>query len=183
MKTEKEKMLSGELYDPGDPQLTEERRRAQSICFELRSLNPKETERKEQLLNQLFGKRVTVSVTQPFFCDYGHNIEFGENVYFNFNCVVLDIAPIKIGNNVLFGPGVHIYSVTHPLSPEQRITFLESGKPVTINDDVWVGGGAIICPGVTIGEGAVIGAGSVVVKDIPPRVLAVGNPCRVVRDV
>lgn len=119
---------------------------------------------------------------QPLFhCDYGTNIRVGEKVFFNFNCVVLDVMEVKIGSNVLFGPAVQIYTAMHPMSAVERRTWLEYAKPVEIGSDVWVGGGAIICPGVKIGSGTVIGAGSVVTRDIPERVFAAGNPCRVIR--
>jgi maltose O-acetyltransferase len=124
-----------------------------------------------------------VAITPPFSCDYGRNIRLGSAVYFNFNCVVLDVAPVTIGNHVLFGPAVQIYTAYHPLDAAERRSGIEYGKPVVLGDDVWVGGGAIVCPGVTIGAGAVIGAGSVVTRDVPPYVLAVGNPCRVLRDL
>ena len=143
--------------------------------------SPNEAARRAQVLNILFGKPVTADITPPFFCDYGYNIELGENVYFNVNCVLLDVVRITIGGNTLFGPGVHIYAATHSLSHIQRRTGLESGAPVIIEDDVWVGGGSIICPGVTIGRRCVIGAGSVVTKDIASGVFAAGNPCRVIR--
>lgn len=121
-----------------------------------------------------------VHIEPPFHCDYGYNIECGENVFFNVNCVVLDAAKVTIGSNVLFGPSVHIYTATHPLDKMDRRNF-ESAKPVTIGDDCWIGGQVVICPGVTIGEGSVIGAGSVVTKDIPENTLAVGNPAKVIR--
>ncbi len=181
MSDEKAKMLAGEFFDPGDPQLKADRLRARSLCQELNALSPERAEDKAQLLATLFGSTVAVTVTPPFFCDYGYNIVLGENAYFNVNCVVLDVARVQVGRNTLFGPGVHIYTPLHPLSAEERRNGLERGLPVVIGNDVWVGGGAIICPGVTIGDGSVIGAGSVVTRDIPPGVLAVGNPCRVVR--
>jgi len=118
---------------------------------------------------------------RPFFCDYGTNIELGRKVFFNFNCVVLDVTPVRIGDHTLFGPEVLIYTATHPLDAEVRRAGLEFAKPVEIGADVWVGGGAIICPGVRIGARAVIGAGSVVTRDIPDDVFAAGNPCRVIR--
>jgi maltose O-acetyltransferase len=118
----------------------------------------------------------------PFFCDYGSNILLGERVFFNFNCVVLDVCQVKIGDFTLFGPAVQIYTATHPMNAELRRT-KEFAKPIEIGSDVWVGGGAIICPGVKIGSTSVIGAGSVVTKDIPDGVVAVGNPCRVIRDI
>jgi len=174
-------MLAGLPYDPTDPTLSAERLRAQALCHELNALSPNEAARRAQVLNMLFGKPVTADITPPFFCDYGYNIELGENVYFNVNCVLLDVVRVDIGSNTLFGPGVHIYTATHFMSHVQRRTGLESGAPVTIADDVWVGGGAIICPGVTIGSGCVIGAGSVVTGAIPSGVFAAGNPCRVIR--
>ncbi|MDE2599101.1 MAG: sugar O-acetyltransferase [Rhodocyclaceae bacterium] len=183
-KTEKEKMLAGELYNGMDPALVAERLQARELCQALAVLPPTAAEAaKADLLAQLFGAPTNVYITPPFFCDYGTNIRFGENVYFNFNCVVLDVAQVTIGDNTLFGPMVQIYTATHPMEAEARRSGLESGKPVTIGKDVWVGGGAIICPGVTIGDGSVIGAGSVVTRDIPTGVFAAGNPCRVIRKV
>ena len=118
----------------------------------------------------------------PFYCDYGSNIHLGQRVFFNFNCVVLDVCPVRIGDFTLFGPSVQIYTATHPLDATLRRT-QEYGKPVTIGSDVWVGGAAVICPGVTIGARSVIGAGSVVTRDIPEEVFAAGNPCRVIRGI
>jgi maltose O-acetyltransferase len=181
MSSEKAKMLAGLPYDPSDSTLTAERLRAQALCRELNALSPYETGRRTQVLNMLFGRSVTANINPPFFCDYGYNIEFGENVYLNLNCVLLDVMRITIGSNILFGPGVHIYAATHPMAHAERRTGLESGAPVTIQDDVWIGGAATICPGVTIGRCSVIGAGSVVTKDIPASVFAAGNPCRVIR--
>ena len=125
----------------------------------------------------------SVAITPPFQCDYGYNITLGEGVYFNVNCVVLDVAPVRIGARTLMGPGVQLYTASHPMSPEERAGGLELGVPITIGEDVWIGGGAIVCPGVTIGDGAVIGAGSVVTRDVPARVFAAGNPCRVIRSL
>lgn len=184
MRTEKEKMLAGELYDPSEPQLVAERIRARELCQALAVLPPRGSEsQRADLLAQLFGTPTDVFITPPFFCDYGQNIELGCNVYFNFNCVILDVAKVKIGDRVLFGPAVQIYTATHPIKAMDRRKGLELGRSIMIGDDVWLGGGAIVCPGTTIGEGAVIGAGSVVVKDIPAGVLAVGNPCRVIREI
>jgi maltose O-acetyltransferase len=184
MRSEKEKMLAGELYNPLDPQLSAERIRARLLFKALNVTPDDEPEERVFLIKELIpesGDRVWLE--PPFYCDYGSNITLGDNVFFNFNCVVLDVAPVVIGSNVMFGPAVQIYTATHPLNAAERRAGLESGKAVFIGDDVWVGGGAIICPGVTVGAGAVIGAGSVVTKDIPEGVLAVGNPCRVVREV
>ncbi len=181
MKTEKEKMLAGELYDAQDAELTVGRQRARELCRRLNDSTEHQATLRRRILEELFGEPTDVWIEPPFHCDYGTNISLGEKVYFNFNCVVLDVALVSIGSNVLFGPGVQIYAATHPLDPAVRRQGLESGKPVTIGSDVWVGGGAIICPGVTIGDGAVIGAGSVVTRDVPAGVLAAGNPCRVIR--
>jgi maltose O-acetyltransferase len=184
MKSEKEKMLSGELYNPLDPQLLADRHQARLLFKAFNDTSDDQLAERRRLLRALIpaaGKGLFIE--PPFYCDYGSNITIGDNVYFNFNCVILDIAPVTIGSNVLFAPGVQIYAATHPLSAAVRRSGLELGKPITIGDDVWVGGGVIICPGVTIGAAAVIGAGTVVTKDIPQGVLAVGNPCRVVRAI
>jgi maltose O-acetyltransferase len=182
MPTEKQKMLAGELYNSADPELAAERLRARELCQKLIALSPRapESERAE-LLMQLFGVATNAYVTPPFFCDYGRHIELGNNVYFNFNCVLLDVARVTIGNNVLFGPAVQVYTAAHPLNADERRSGQEYGQPVVIGNDVWLGGGAIVCPGLSIGAGTVIGAGSVVVRDIPPGVFAAGNPCRVIR--
>lgn len=185
-------MLASEPYYATDPELLEERRRARALCQQLNALetgassdddNRLHAERKKELLAQLFGAATDADITAPFFCDYGYNIKLGAKTYFNFGCVVLDVAAVTIGDHVLFGPGVHIYTALHPMSAAERRRGLESGQPVTIGNDVWVGGGAIICPGVSIGAGAVIGAGSVVTRAVPTGMLAVGNPCRVIRPV
>lgn len=181
MKTEKQKMLAGELYDPLDPQLSRERDRCRELCLRLNATREDQKQDRKRLLADLFGKETDVWVQPPFFCDYGTNIVLGAKVFFNFNCVVLDVAPVTIGDNVLFGPSVQIYTATHPMSALERRKGLESAKPVSIGSDVWVGGGAIIFPGVNIGDRAVIGAGSVVTRDIPPDVVAAGNPARVIR--
>jgi maltose O-acetyltransferase len=184
MPTEKQNMLAGERYDPGDPELAADRRRARTLCRELNALEPADASpQRNALLARLFGCETNAWITPPFFCDYGYNIKLGANVYFNFNCVVLDVVAVSIGSNVLFGPGVHIYTASHPMSANERRSGLEFGAPVAIGDDVWFGGGALICPGVSIGSGCVIGAGSVVTRDIPESVFAAGNPCRVIRKV
>lgn len=182
MRTEKTKMLAGELYDPTDPELVAGRERARRLCQRLATLDPAEhAPDRTALLGELFGTATDAFVTPPFFCDYGAHITLGEKVYFNTQCVVLDVCPVRIGSRTLFGPGVHIYTATHPLRADERRRGLESGLPIVIGEDVWVGGGAILCPGVTIGDGAVIGAGSVVTRDVPAGVFAAGNPCRVLR--
>jgi len=181
MPTEKEKMLAGELYDPMDPQLCQERERARHLCLGLNASREDQPAERNRILKELFGRDTGAWIQPPFFCDYGSNITLGEKVFFNFNCVVLDVMEVRIGNNVLFGPSVQIYTATHPLNAAERRRWLESARPIVIGSDVWVGGGAIICPGVTIGDRSVIGAGSVVTRDIPSDVVAAGNPCRVIR--
>ncbi len=176
-------MLAGELYDPLDPQLTRERHQARDLCLRLNATREEEVEARTAILAELFGRASDVWLQPPFFCDYGTNIRLGRKVFFNFNCVVLDVMEVRIGDHTLFGPAVQIYTATHPLDAAERRGGLEFAKPVEIGSDVWVGGGAIICPGVTIGARAIIGAGSVVTRDIPDDVFAAGNPCRVIRPI
>src|SRR5829696_173150 len=183
MTTEKEKMLAGELYDPLDAELARARERARDLCQELNATREMDQDARRTILKQLLGQGGdSVWMQPPFFCDYGSNILLGERVFFNYNCVVLDVCMVKVGDFTLFGPAVQIYTATHPMNAELRRK-QEFAKPIEIGSDVWVGGGAIICPGVKIGDRAVIGAGSVVTRDIPAGVLAVGNPCRVVRQL
>lgn len=183
MQTEKQKMLAGELYNPLDPDLVASRERARVLCMELNATREEDQELRRSILKQLFWQGgESVWMQPPFYCDYGTNIHLGERVFFNFNCVVLDVCEIRIGDFTLFGPAVQIYTATHPMNAELRRQ-QEFGKPIVIGSDVWVGGGAILCPGVTIGSKTVIGAGSVVTRDIPDGVLAAGNPCRVIRDI
>jgi maltose O-acetyltransferase len=183
MRTEREKMLAGELYDPLDAELTAARTRARDLLWQLNATREADDAKRRRILCELFGSGgETVWLQPPFYCDYGTHIHLGARVYFNFNCVVLDVCEVRIGDRTLIGPAVQIYAATHPLDAELRKS-REFGKPVSIGSDVWVGGGAIILPGVTIGDRAVIGAGSVVTKNVPAGVLAVGNPCDVVREV
>ena len=183
MVSEREKMLAGELYDPLDPDLVEERNRARDLCQLLNATREAEQDERRRIVRELFGTGGDSAWIQPpFFCDYGSNIKLGERVFFNFNCVVLDVCEVRIGDYSMFGPAVQIYTATHPLNAALRRK-QEFAKPIEIGNDVWVGGGAIICPGVKIGSAAVIGAGSVVTRDVPPRVFAAGNPCRVIREI
>ena len=183
MPTEREKMLAGELYDPMDPELVRARDRARDLCQDLNATREADRDARRRLLVELFGKGGdSVWMQPPFYCDYGSNIELGERVFFNFNCVVLDVARVTIGDFTLFGPAVQIYTATHPMDATLRRS-QESGKPIAIGSDVWVGGGAILCPGVTIGSRSVVGAGSVVTRDVPEGVFAAGNPCRVIREI
>ena len=183
MRSERDKMLAGELYDPLDPELVQARNRARDLCQDLNATREADQGQRRQILTELFGTGGdSVWMQPPFFCDYGSNIHLGHRVFFNFNCVVLDVCRVAIGDYTLFGPAVQVYTATHPMNAELRRK-QEFAKPITIGSDVWVGGGAVICPGVTIGSRAVIGAGSVVTRDIPDGVFAAGNPCRVVREI
>lgn len=183
MKTDRQKMLDGELYDPMDPELVAGRARARDLCQALNATREAEADERRRILTALFAAGGdSVWMQPPFFCDYGTNIELGERVFFNFNCVVLDVCRVQIGSFTLFGPAVQIYTPMHPFNAELRRRE-EFGKPVTIGSDVWVGGGAVILPGVRIGSRAVIGAGSVVTRDVPEGVFAAGNPCRAIREI
>jgi maltose O-acetyltransferase len=183
MPSEREKMLAGELYDPLDPELAAARVRARDLCQDLNATREADEDERRRILIELFGAGGDeVWMQPPFFCDYGSNIFLGKRVFFNFNCVVLDVCAVRIGDFTLFGPSVQIYTATHPLEAELRRT-REYAKPIEIGSDVWVGGAAVICPGVTIGSRSVIGAGSVVTRDVPAGVFAAGNPCRVIREL
>lgn len=185
-RSEKHKMIRGEPYDPSDPELVADRVRARELLQRLNACPPGDDGTRRALTRELLGLDQSGTETDaflqtPFFCDYGYNITFGQEFYCNFNCVILDVAPVTIGDRVFLGPAVQIYTATHPLDAATRASGLEGGSPVVIGNDVWIGGGAVVLPGVTIGDRAVIGAGSVVTKDVPPGVLAAGNPCRVLR--
>jgi maltose O-acetyltransferase len=183
MKTEWDKMLAGELYNPLDPDLVAAREKARDLCQEFNATRERDQVVRRRILTDLFGSGGDSAWMQPpFYCDYGCNIRLGRRVFFNFNCVVLDVCEVRIGEFTFFGPAVQIYTATHPMEAHLRRT-QEFGKPVAIGSDVWVGGGAIICPGVTIGSRTVIGAGSVVTRDVPDGVFAAGNPCRVIRPI
>jgi maltose O-acetyltransferase len=182
-RSEKEKMLAGEPYLAFDNELVTERVFALGLLHRFKNSDPTNQELLQQILRELIpnaGSNFTI--VPPFHCDYGYNIHCGDNVFFNANCVVLDVVTVRIGSYSLFGPGVQIYTATHPLNAQQRRT-VESAEPITIGEDCWIGGGAVICPGITIGDRVVIGAGSVVTKDIPSDSLAVGNPAKVIRNL
>jgi maltose O-acetyltransferase len=184
MSTEKEKMLAGELYNPLDEQLSAERLNARLLLAALNETREDETAERTSLLRELLPNAGDgLWLQPPFYCDYGYNIKMGEKVFFNFNCVVLDVTQVTIGSRTLFGPNVQVYTATHPMNHTERAAGLEFAKPITIGDDVWIGGSVVICPGVTIGDRSVIGAGSVVTKDIPADVFAAGNPCKVIRSL
>jgi maltose O-acetyltransferase len=179
---QKAKMLAGELYLATDPQLVAEDRRAQELLFLFNATRPGADDERRVLLLDLFAGFGAGAVLRPSFrCDYGSNISIGEDSFINYDCVFLDCNRITIGREVQIAPRVQIYTATHPLDPATRRSKLEFALPVTIEDGAWLGGGVIVCPGVTIGENTVVGAGSVVTRDLPAGVLAVGNPCRVLR--
>jgi maltose O-acetyltransferase len=181
MRTEKEKMLAGELYSASDPLLSEERLKARSLTHRLNVTQYGDPEAYRQILAALLPNAAAdLSIEPPFFCDYGYNIYAGESVFFNYNCVLLDVMPIRIGSNVMFGPAVQLYTATHPTDAGERRKGPELAKPITIGDDCWIGGGAIIFPGVTVGDRCVVGAGAVVTKNIPADTIVGGNPARAI---
>lgn len=183
-KTEREKMLAGELYRATDPELVAMHHRAVDLLREYNATASSEADRREHLLRSLFGQvGASPNITPAFYCDYGSNIYAGDYIYMNYGCVILDCNEVYLGDNLQCGPYVQIYTATHPIDPVVRLSGLESALPIRIGNNVWLGGGAIICPGVTIGDNTTIGAGSVVTKDIPANVIAVGNPCRVLRSI
>lgn len=182
--TEKQKMLAGELYLASDPELQALHQRACRLTRLYNATTEDELEKRSQILHELFGKLGSnAQIIPPFYCDYGSNIDAGDNLYMNYGCVILDCNTVHFGDNILCGPYVQIYTAYHPTDPAERLTRRELAAPIRIGNNVWIGGGAIICPGVTIGDNTTIGAGSVVVKSIPANVVAVGNPCRVIRQL
>ncbi len=184
MKSEREKMLAGELYFGGDADLTAERTRARHWMARLATSSPDDRPAREALIREgLSSVGSNPWIEPPFSIDYGSNITIGNDFYANFNCIILDVAPVRIGDHVLLAPNVQLYTATHPLEAHLRLQDLELGRPITIGDNVWIGGGAIICPGVTIGDHTVIGAGSVVTRSLPDRVVAAGNPARILRQL
>lgn len=190
--TEKEKMESGMLYNSMDEELAALRQKAHNLCRDYNALCEQDIERREAILSELFPGAKKLFLQGPVQFDYGYLTEFGENCYANFNFTVLDCCPVKIGKNVLFGPNCSLVTPVHPLLPEERngfadengnFTCLEYAKPIEIGDNCWLASNVTVCGGVKIGEGCVIGAGSVVTRDIPPNTLAAGNPCRVIREL
>ena len=179
MKSEKEKMLAGELYDASDQLLTQERQRARSLTHQLNVTHYGDQSAYKQILSALLPNAAAdIWIEPPFFCDYGYNLYTGEKVFFNFNCVLLDVMPIQIGSNVLFGPNVQLYTAAHPIDALERRDGLEFAKSISIGNDCWIGGNAIIFPGVMIGDRCVIGAGSVVTSDVPADTIVAGNPAK-----
>lgn len=185
METEKMKAQAGKLYDANyDAELLKEREICADITYELNRLRPSQTKERMEILRKLFGKtKGNFTIVSPFFCDYGYNIEIGENFFMNMDCVILDGAKVKFGDNVFVAPHCGFYTAGHPLDVERRISGLEYALPITVGNNVWIGAHVCVLPGVSIGDNTVIGAGSVVTKDIPANVLAYGNPCKVIREI
>ena len=180
--TQRERMLSGGLYSAADPELFRLRQEARRLTRLYNQTDEDQPEERRRLLEALLGGvGENAFLEPPFRCDYGGNITVGRDFYANYDCIILDVCPVTIGDRVLFGPRVGLYGAGHPLDPEVRAGGLENGGPITIGDDVWLGGGVVVLPGVTIGAGAVIAAGAMVTRDIPSGVLAAGVPCRVLR--
>ena len=182
--SEKEKMLKGEMYEPlKDEELIKERTKVKNLCREYNKLDYT-SEKRSELIKKILGKTgERICVEPDFYCDYGYNIEVGENFYVNHNCVILDCAKVKFGDNVLIGPNCAFYTAEHPIDAEKRKAGFEYAKAITVGNNVWIGGSVVVLKGVRIGDNAVIGAGSVVTKDIPANSIAVGNPCRVVKSI
>lgn len=185
MTTEKEKMLAGKIYDANyDQELIDARADAKELCYDFNHARPSEEAKRQDIIRQLLGKTgKEFEITGPFYCDYGFNIEIGENFYANHNLVILDGAKVTFGDNVFVAPDCGFYTAGHPLDADRRNKGLEYAKPITVGNNVWFGGGVKVMPGVTIGDGAVIGGGSVVTKDIPANMIAVGNPCKPIREI
>lgn len=185
MESEKDKAISGRLYDANhDAELIAERGICKEKCHELNSLPPSQIGEREKIIRQMFGKTKNhFLIEQPFYCDYGYNIEIGENFYANMNCIILDEAKVIFGDNVFIAPGCGFYTAGHALDVEQRNQGLEYAYPIIVGNNVWIGAQTCILPGVIIGDNTVIGAGSVINKNIPANVIAAGNPCRVIREI
>jgi maltose O-acetyltransferase len=182
-KSEWKKMVSGELYRGDDPEITQKRLRAQELCQAFLATGPDERDKRIVILQELMQTQEEPSIMPPFWVDHGVNITVGKNFYANFGCILLDVAPITFGDNVMLGPGVQILTAGHPLDPEERNSGLEWGRAIDVGDNVWIGGGAILCPGVSVGEGSTVGAGAVVTKDVPSRVVVGGNPAKVIKSL
>lgn len=186
MKTQRERMINGELYYPGsgETELRELFMRSRRLMREYNQTSELEAEKRAALLKEWLGKTGKKVYIEPNFkCDYGKHISVGEMFYANFDCIMLDVCPITIGDNTMFGPRVSLLTASHPIDAQVRVSGLELGAPITIGSNVWLGGGVIVNPGVTIGDNCVIGSGAVVTKNIPPNTIAAGNPCRVLRPI
>ncbi len=182
--SQKSRMLSGKLYLPFDSELASDNKKARELTRQFNTMEDKPEEFRKSILKELFKKTGdSLYIEPPFRTDYGCHTSIGENFYANYDCIIIDVCPVNIGNNVFFGPRVCIYTATHPIDAKVRKSLIEYGKPVTIGNDVWIGGNTVVNPGVTIGSNVVIGSGSVVVKSIPDNVIAAGNPAKVIREI
>ena len=183
--SEKDKMLAGKLYDANyDEELIKDRCKAKDICFEYNNLKPSDFEGKDRIIKKLFAKTgKQIIVEQNFWCDYGYNIEIGENFYSNHNLTILDCNKVKFGDNVFIGPNCSFYCAMHPLDIKTRNEGLEYAKPITVGNNVWLGGNVVVLAGVTIGDGVVVGAGSVVTKNVPNNVVIAGNPAKIIKEI
>ena len=182
--TEKEKMIAGAMYDPMDAQLVEDRLKARLRFQEINAIEESRKKERDELFYKLMGRAgIGLYIEPPFYCDYGYNIKLGEGVYMNFNCCILDVAEVRIGDHTMLGPNVQIYTATHPLEARARNSGREFAKPIRIGNNVWIGGNAVICPGVTIGNNVVVGASAVVTKDFPDDVFIAGNPARIIKAI
>lgn len=182
---EKEKMLAGELYDANyNEELIKERYIAKDKCYNYNNLKPSDFDKRQKAIRDILGKTgETFTIEQPFMCDYGYNIEIGENFYANHNLIILDGNKVKFGDNVFIAPNCGFYTAGHPLDAKRRNEGLEYAKPIEVGNNVWIGGNVVVLPGVKIGDNVVIGAGSIVTKNIPSNVVAVGNPCKVIKEI
>ncbi|MEN3324717.1 sugar O-acetyltransferase [Mariniflexile soesokkakense] len=182
--TEKEKMLAGSMYNPSDPELAKARHRVRLLFYKFNNLSELHLEVRQKILYQIFENAgENLFVEPPFHCDYGSNIKAGKNLFMNFNCCILDVAQVTIGDNCMFGPHVQIYTATHPLEFKARNSGKELGFSITIGNNVWIGGNATICPGVTLGNNVVVAAGSVVTKNFPDNVVIGGNPAKIIKTI
>ena len=181
MRIEKQKMIAGEYYRPADETLRSDRLRARQLIHRYNLTAPDEKNERQAVLHDLLGQSEGAYIEPSFRCDYGYNIYLGKDFYANFECVMLDVCPIHIGDNCMLAPGVHIYTATHPLDATERNSGLEFGKPVTIGNNVWIGGRAVINPGVTLGDNVVVASGAVVTKSVPANTVVGGNPARIIK--
>lgn len=184
MPSEKEKMLAGEMYDPADETLVAERRAARRLTERYNATGVDDATERERILRDLFGSVGENPTVEPTLkCDYGYNVSVGDDFYANFDCVFLDVCPVEFGDDCMLAPGVHVYTATHPLDAERRVSGREYGKPVSVGDRVWFGGRAVVNPGVTVGDDAVVASGAVVTEDVPENVVVQGNPAKVVKEL
>lgn len=182
--TEKEKMIRGDLYLPSDNELVEDRKKARELTYKFNQLPIKEKDKRKKVLQRLLGGyKENFEINPLFNVDYGYNIFIGENFYSNYNCTMLDVSTIHIGDNCMFGPNVGLYTATHPIDPDERNSGLEFAKPIVIGDNVWIGGSVVVNPGVTIGDNVVIASGAVVIKDVPSNKVVGGNPAKIIKSI